>query len=239
MRSDTNVEDLPGFTGAGLNLTVVNVVGFENILEAINQVWASPFSERAFRWRQAYMENPEHIYASVLLLKSVPSDKSGVMVTADIDTGQIGWLTIAVNEGVGGAVAGQTSEELRINMSDGKVRLMAQATDPHKTVILKEGGMAKMPASGTEAVLSDKNIKALMKFAKTVPDRFPMLKNDQGDPVPADIEFGFYKDSLVLFQIRPFLESSRARQNLFLNRLDQHLKEKYALVVKLDEVPSN
>ena len=239
VRSDTNVEDLPGFTGAGLNLTVVNVVGFENILEAINQVWASPFSERAFRWRQAYMENPEHIYASVLLLKSVPSDKSGVMVTADIDTGQIGWLTIAVNEGVGGAVAGQTSEELRINMSDGKVRLMAQATDPHKTVILKEGGMAKMPASGTEAVLSDKNIKALMKFAKTVPDRFPMLKNDQGDPVPADIEFGFYKDSLVLFQIRPFLESSRARQNLFLNRLDQHLKEKYALVVKLDEVPSN
>jgi phosphohistidine swiveling domain-containing protein len=34
VRSDTNVEDLPGFTGAGLNLTVPNVVGFENILAA-------------------------------------------------------------------------------------------------------------------------------------------------------------------------------------------------------------
>jgi hypothetical protein len=238
VRSDTNVEDLPGFTGAGLNLTVVNVVGIENVLEAINRVWASPFTERAYRWRQSYMEDPEHIYASVLLLKSVPSDKSGVMVTADIDTGQTGWLTIAVNEGVGGAVAGQTSEELRINMSDGKVRLMAQATDPHKTVILKEGGMAKMPASGSEAVLSPKNIQVLMEFARTVPDRFPMLKNAQGDPVPADIEFGFYKDKLVLFQIRPFLESSRARQNLFLNRLDQRLKEKYAKVIDLDEIPA-
>jgi hypothetical protein len=237
VRSDTNVEDLPGFTGAGLNLTVVNVVGFENVLEAINQVWASPFSERAYRWRQAYMENPEHIYASVLLLKSIPADKSGVMVTADIDTGQTGWLTIAVNEGVGGAVSGQTSEELRINMSDGKVRLMAQATEPYKRVILKEGGMAKMPAGGSEAVLSPKNIQLLMEFARSVPDRFPMLKNAQGDPVPADIEFGFYRDSLVLFQIRPFLESSRARQNLFLNRLDQRIKEKYDMVIDLDEIP--
>jgi phosphoenolpyruvate synthase/pyruvate phosphate dikinase len=239
VRSDTNVEDLPGFTGAGLNLTVVNVVGFENVLEAINRVWASPFSERAFRWRQAYMENPEHIYASVLLLKSVPSDKSGVMVTADIDTGQTGWLTIAVNEGVGGAVAGQTSEELRVNMSDGKVRLMAQATDPYKTVILREGGMTKMPASGNAAVLNPENIQALIEFARTVPGRFPILKDVQGDPVPADIEFGFYRDSLVLFQIRPFLESSRARKNLFLNRLDQRLNEKYVLTVNLDEIPGN
>ncbi len=237
IRSDTNVEDLPGFTGAGLNLTLVNVVGFENILEGINRVWASPFSERAFRWRQAYMENPEHIYASVLLLKSVPSDKSGVMVTADIDSGQTGWLTIAVNEGVGGAVAGQTSEELRINLSDGKVRLMAQATDPYKVVILEKGGMAKVPASGDEAVLSRKNIEKLMDFARTGPKQFPMMENDQGEPVPADIEFGFVKDRLVLFQIRPFLESSRARQNLFLNRLDQPLKEKYAMKVDLDGIP--
>ena len=238
VRSDTNVEDLAGFTGAGLNLTVVNVVGFENVLAAINRVWASPFSERAYRWRQAYMENPEHIYASVLLLKSIPADKSGVMVTADIDSGQTGWLTIAINEGVGGAVSGQTSEELRINMSDGKVRLMAQATEPYKRVILKKGGMTKMPASGSEAVLSQKNIQLLMKFARSVADRFPMLKNIQGDPVPADIEFGFYQDKLVLFQIRPFLESARARQNLFLNGLDQRLKEKYAMVIDLDEIPN-
>ena len=238
VRSDTNVEDLPGFTGAGLNLTVVNVVGLQNVLEAINRVWASPFSERAYRWRQAYMENPEHIYASVLLLKSIPADKSGVMITADIGTGQTGWLTIAVNEGVGGAVSGQTSEELRINMSDGKVRLMAQATEPYKRVILKEGGMTKRPASGSETVLSQKNIQALIEFAKSVPDRFPMLKNAQGVPVPADIEFGFFKDSLVLFQIRPFLESPRARQNLYLNRLDQQLKERDAMVIDLDEIPA-
>ncbi|UCD82904.1 MAG: hypothetical protein JSW26_16155 [Desulfobacterales bacterium] len=238
VRSDTNVEDLPGFTGAGLNLTVANVVGTENVLEAIRRVWASPFTERAYSWRQAYMQNPEHVYASVLLLKSIPADKSGVMVTADVDTGQTGWLTIAVNEGVGGAVSGQTSEELRINLANGNVRLMAHATEPYKRVILKEGGMAKVAASGTEAVLSPKDIQQLMAFARSVAERFPMLQSADGSIVPADIEFGFFQDKLVLFQIRPFLESMRARQNLFLNRLDQRLKEKYAVVIDLDEIPA-
>ena len=48
VRSDTNVEDLPGFTGAGLNLTLPNVVGFDALTAAISRVWASPFTARAF-----------------------------------------------------------------------------------------------------------------------------------------------------------------------------------------------
>jgi phosphoenolpyruvate synthase/pyruvate phosphate dikinase len=237
VRSDTNVEDLPGFTGAGLNLTVANVVGFDNILEAISRVWASPFTDRAYRWRQAYMATPEHVYASVLLMKSVPADKSGVMVTADIDSGRPGWLTIAVNEGVGGAVSGQTAEELRVNLKTGRVRLMAHAAEPRKRIILSEGGMTKIAASGTEAVLSSKNIDLLIQFAASVPERFPRFKDTAGLPVPADIEFGFYRNKLVLFQIRPFLESSRARQSLYLNGLDQHLLDKENIEVDLGGIP--
>jgi phosphoenolpyruvate synthase/pyruvate phosphate dikinase len=237
VRSDTNVEDLPGFTGAGLNLTVPNVVGFDNVLEAIKQVWASPFTERAYRWRQAYMQTPEHVYASVLLLKSVASDKSGVLVTADVDSGQAGWLTVAVNEGVGGAVSGQTSEELRINLETGGVRLMAHATEPKKRVLLSSGGIKKIAASGTEAVLSPNDIAVLIKVARSLPQRFPKLQDVDGTPAPADIEFGFYQNKLVLFQIRPFLDSSRARQNLFLNQLDQKLIEKQDITVDLDKIP--
>ncbi|MGD8989979.1 MAG: PEP/pyruvate-binding domain-containing protein [Desulfobacterales bacterium] len=237
VRSDTNVEDLPGFTGAGLNLTVPHVVGFENIMSAIKRVWASPFSERAFRWRQAYMESPEHVYASVLLMKSVAVEKSGVLVTADIENGQTGWLTIALNEGVGGAVSGQTAEELKINMQNGGIRLLAHATDPYKRVLLDEGGVSKMPASGTPALLSQAEIRHLMDFARTVPDRFPKLLDAGGQPVPADIEFGFYQNQLMLFQIRPFLESTRARQNLFLNNLDSRLQQNHTKRVKLDDIP--
>ncbi|MGD9300783.1 MAG: PEP/pyruvate-binding domain-containing protein, partial [Desulfobacterales bacterium] len=238
VRSDTNVEDLPGFTGAGLNLTVPNVVGFDNVMAAISRVWASPFTERAYRWRQSYMATPEHVYASVLLLKSVPADKSGVMITADIDTGQPGWLTIAVNEGVGGAVSGQTAEELKVNLENGRVRLMAHAAEPQKRVLLPQGGMIKIEASGTEAVLNRREINLLIQFAESVPDRFPRFKDTAGHPVPADIEFGFFQNKLVLFQIRPFLESSQARQSLYLNRLDQNLKKKQNLKIDWNGIPA-
>jgi hypothetical protein len=237
VRSDTNVEDLPGFTGAGLNLTVPHVVGFENIMAAVKRVWASPFSERAFRWRQAYMKNPEHVYASVLLMKSVAAEKSGVLVTADIESGQPGWLTVALNEGVGGAVSGQTAEELKINMQNGDIRLLAHATDPYKRVLLSEGGVSNIPASGTPALLSQAEIRHLMDFARTVPERFPKLQDAQGRAVPADIEFGFHQNRLMLFQIRPFLESPRARQNLFLNNLDSRLQQNHTKRVNLDDMP--
>ena len=238
VRSDTNVEDLPGFTGAGLNLTVPHVVGFENIMAAIQRVWASPFSERAFRWRQAYMQAPEHVYASVLLMESVPAEKSGVLVTADIESGQPGWLTVAVNEGVGGAVSGQTAEELKINMQNGSIRLLAQATDPYKRVLLSAGGVSKVSASGTPVLLSEAEIRHLIDFARTVAERFPRLQDAQGQPVPADIEFGFYQNRLMLFQIRPFLESIRAQQNLFLNNLDGRLQQNHPKRVNLDEIPA-
>jgi phosphoenolpyruvate synthase/pyruvate phosphate dikinase len=54
VRSDTNVEDLPGFTGAGLNQTIPNVIGYDAILQAIREVWSSPFTERAYSWRQSH-----------------------------------------------------------------------------------------------------------------------------------------------------------------------------------------
>jgi hypothetical protein len=235
VRSDTNVEDLPGFTGAGLNLTVPNVVGFENILAAILKVWASPFGERAYRWRQAYMDRPEHLYASVLLLKSVPAEKSGVMVTVEVERGEPGWLSVAVNEGVGGAVSGQTAEELRIEKGSGEVRLLSQATEPFKRVLVPEGGLVALPASGADAVLTAQEIDRLRDFAATVAGRFPALVDAEGRPVAADIEFGFVRGRLALFQIRPFLENTRARRSEVLKRLDAPLSEPSRKYLNLDE----
>jgi phosphoenolpyruvate synthase/pyruvate phosphate dikinase len=239
VRSDTNVEDLTGFTGAGLNLTLPNVVGVDRVMDAVRRVWASPFSERAYRWRQAYMEKPEHVYVSVLLMKSVPVEKSGVMVTVDVETGSPEWLTIAVNEGVGGAVSGQTAEELRVNAATGRVRLMAQASETEKRVLLANGGMEEVPVGPSDAVLDSVEIRRLIDLAREVPERFPKLRDAAGRPVPADIEFGFYRQKLALFQIRPFLESEQARRNRFLNELDHQLTQNLKRIVDMDAVPGD
>lgn len=237
VRSDTNVEDLPGFTGAGLNKTIPNVVGFENVLAAIPRVWASPFSKRAFAWRQSHMGLPQHVYASVLLLRSVPSEKSGVMVTRDIDTGEKGWLSVAVNEGVGGAVDGQAAESLRINVKTGDVRMLAQATALWRRLLKSSGGVDKELVEGSETVLKPDEIQQLIDLAQDLPQRYPSILDAGGNPAPADIEFGFVGGKLQLFQIRPFLESVQARGNEYLNNLDKDMTSQLDQTVKLDERP--
>jgi hypothetical protein len=221
VRSDTNVEDLAGFTGAGLNLTLPNVVGRAQLLEAIPRVWASPFTARAFAWRQSHMASPEHVYTSILLLESVGSDKSGVLVTADIDSGDRGTVSVAVNEGLGGAVDGQAAESLRIPLNGAPPRVLATATARTRRVLDPGGGVLELPASGSDYVLNPTEIAALREFAAGLPQRFPPITDDGGRPVPADVEFGFVAGKLRLFQLRPFLDSDEARANSYLQRMDQ------------------
>ena len=220
MRSDTNVEDLAGFTGAGLNLTLPNVVGMDSLLESITRVWASPFTARAFSWRQSHMSAPEHVYTSILLLESVGSDKSGVLVTADIDTGARGVLSVAINEGLGGAVDGQAAESLRIPVEAGPVKVLATATAPTRRLLSPEGGIVEVPSSGRDEVLTPAEIDQLRGFARSLPERFPPITDDAGNSAPADVEFGFLGGRLRLFQLRPFLDSASVARNSYLQDMD-------------------
>jgi hypothetical protein len=234
VRSDTNVEDLPGFTGAGLNLTVFNVVGFENVVKAISQVWASPYTPRAWAWRQAHMKGPEHVFPAVLLLKTVPSDISGVMITQDVETGDPNALSVAVNEGVGGAVEGQAAESVRIDRRTGETRLIATTTAPRRLVPQATGGIGKLPVSGSETLLTPREIAQLIAFADEIPKQFPQLGED-GKPVAADVEFAFVDGRLWLLQIRPFNESRAARSAAYLIGMDRALETHLGRTVNMRE----
>ncbi|MDH3948885.1 MAG: hypothetical protein OEU74_07980, partial [Gammaproteobacteria bacterium] len=237
VRSDTNLEDLPGFTGAGLNLTVPNVVGFENVLDAIARVWASPFTKRAYAWRQQRMDQPEHVYVSILLMRTVPVEKSGVMVTMDVESGRHSSYSVAVNEGVGGAVHGQAAEELRINAYTGDIRLLAEATSPYRRVVTAQGGLQKLPATNNETVLTSNEIIQLQRLGKELPQRIRLL-NDQDQFAPLDVEFGFYQNRLMLFQVRPYLQSQRAKRSRYLNLLDLNLTSTSQQMINLDVTPA-
>ena len=237
VRSDTNVEDLPGFTGAGINLTVPNVVGFDNLIAAMRDVWASPFTERSFGWRQGIMADPEHVYASVLLHKSVNVDKSGVMVTSDADTGSQDYITVVLNEGVGGGVEGQAAETLVIRRSDGQVRLLGSATAPRKRVLLPTGGSELVPSSGAERLMQPADIAELLKVVERLPGWFDNVPEEERATTVADVEFGFLDDKLYLFQIRPFVQSKGAENNRYLQSLDAGLEEASTVSVDLTAKP--
>lgn len=223
VRSDTNVEDLPGFTGAGLNKTVPNVVGFDKIVEAIRLVWASPFSERAYAWRQAHMQDPSAVFVSVLIQQTVPVEKSGVLVTTDIHGGRQGRISVAANEGLGGAVDGQLAEELCLEPKSGQAMLLAPAAEPVKRVALPTGGLDEQPCAGG-TVLTQVEAQALCALAESAPKRFKDLRGQNGEILPADMEFGFVDGRLALFQLRPFVTSEKARRNAFLLSMDKELE---------------
>ncbi|MFT5425538.1 MAG: hypothetical protein ACI9ZT_000470 [Gammaproteobacteria bacterium] len=210
LRSDTNVEDLPGFTGAGLSETVANVVGFENQMNTIPTIWASVLSARAIAWRSNLLKQPERVYPSVLLMKSVPSEKSGVLITADL-FGRSRGITTSTAWGVGGAVAGETAESLLL-LEDGSEVLISEAKTPYQRFLPERGGVAWLPAAdGSVLSLSEKN--QLRVLSRVVQEKSPPLRDANGKILPWDIEFGFVNEELKLFQIRPLVQRGQEKAN--------------------------
>jgi len=217
LRSDTNMEDLKDFTGAGLNLTVFNVMDKEKILQGIKDVWASPYTERSFKWRQKYLLNPENVFPSILVIPSVDVDYSGVLITKGINSGNEEDLTVAFSRGAGGAVDGQSAETYTLYANGGN-RLLAPAREPSYTSLPVTGGTGKKSTTFEQPVLNDNNKKEIREFTKTIREILPKATNS--DYTGAyDVELGFKNDKLWLFQIRPFVENKKALSSGYLESI--------------------
>ena len=209
VRSDTNVEDLDNFNGAGLNLTVFNRKSLNDIYEGLKEVWASPFEFRSFSWRQTLIDDPLWVLSSVVILEAVPNDKSGVLVTADPNSGEPGRMLVATSEGVGGAVDGTSAETLL--WSPQGVELISLFKSPWRNQLQPTGGSAIVPASGSDTVLAPNELQDIIAAGQKITENFDPVKDPAGKPRPWDIEFGFAKGKLWLFQCRPFLGNDQLK----------------------------
>ncbi|SHJ41662.1 Pyruvate phosphate dikinase, PEP/pyruvate binding domain [Arenibacter nanhaiticus] len=217
LRSDTNMEDLKDFTGAGLNLTIFNVISKEKIISGIKDVWASPYTERSFKWRQKYLLNPENVFPSILVIPSVDVDYSGVLITKGISSGNDKDLTIAFSRGAGGAVDGQAAETYLIK-DTGEIQLLAPARDMYHNRLPATGGTEKKSSTFENFILNPKNIQDIKAFATTIRQTLP--KETHSDYEGAyDVELGFQNNKLWLFQIRPFVENKKALTSDYLESI--------------------
>ena len=216
LRSDTNMEDLKEFTGAGLNLTLFNVVAEEKIISGIKDVWASPYTERSFKWRQQYLSNPENVFPSILVIPSVDVDYSGVMITKGINKGTDEDLTVAFSRGAGGAVDGQAAETRLITADDSY--LLAPARQPDYIRLPVAGGVKNYHTTFEKAILNEQNIQDLRSIAQQIRTKIP--EETHSDYAGTyDVELGFKDDKLFLFQIRPFVENKNALSSGYLESI--------------------
>lgn len=217
LRSDTNMEDLKDFTGAGLNLTKFNILNEEEIYQGIRDVWASPFTERSYKWRQSYLNNPENVYPSILVIPSVNVDYSGVIISKDIYNAAPFSLTVAFSRGVGGAVDGQKAETYIIQ--NGKTPLLLNpARETSFKTIPPTGGTIVLSTSLVDPILNNQNIMDMHAIVKKVMIEMPARTDMEG---PYDIELGFLENKIWLFQIRPFVENKSALSNDYLQSISQ------------------
>ena len=231
IRSDTNVEDLPGFTGAGLSETLPNVVGGQALFKGIPYVWGSVLAPRAIAWRSNLLTNPEQIYPSVLLMKSVAVEKSGVLVTSDLYKRKEG-LTVSTAWGIGGAVGGETTETLLLK-PDGSEILLSQAKAPYQRSLSEQGGIQWVPAPKGFVLTADEK-QQLRALVIDVKQHYGLAKDEQGNVLPWDIEFGFKSGALQLFQIRPLIERGQAKADSFTQQKN-HVATDLSLAVPLNE----
>ena len=222
LRSDTNMEDLPEFTGAGLNLTLFNVLSRDKILEGIKKVWASPYSERSYQWRQQYLENPEDVYPSILIIPSVNVDKSGVIITKGVSSGDENAISISFSKGVGGAVEGQSAESYVIHQSR-YVELISPGRETKYRVIPSTGGSKLEHSALNDPVLTPVDLVALNNMAKDISSKMDAVTDSGG---PYDIELGIKDGKIWLFQVRPFVENKEANASLYLESLDPKFDDK-------------
>ena len=217
LRSDTNMEDLEEFTGAGLNLTKFNVVSNRAIIEGIKEVWASPYTERSFKWRQRYLLNPENVFPSILIIPTVDVEYSGVVITKGITTRDDRDVTVAFSRGAGGAVDGQAAESYLLKHTQENI-LLSPAREPNYRRLPDEGGSIMNKTTFQDNILNEDNLYQLRKLAYDIHHQFPKNINSSNHG-PFDIELGFKDNFPWLFQVRPFVENKRAKSSTYLESI--------------------
>ena len=106
VRSSATAEDLPDASFAGQQETFLNIVGLDNILHAIKEVFASLYNDRAISYRVHKGFVHADVALSAGIQRMVRSDKgaAGVMFTLDTESGFRDAVFVTSSYGLGETV---------------------------------------------------------------------------------------------------------------------------------------
>jgi phosphoenolpyruvate synthase/pyruvate phosphate dikinase len=199
-RSDTNIEDLPHFNGAGLNKTIPNVKLQSKIMdEAIRKVWVSPFTEKSIYWRAKALPNPTVTLAepSVVVMPTVQALSSGVILSRGGPNWELKKGALSANWGIGSVVEAAHAVE-EISFESKTPHRFSFSVSLSKPEADSEGGIVLKRIESGRPVLSENETKQLNKVAKIVEEVLG------GQPHGWDIEWAFDEHrKLKILQARP------------------------------------
>jgi len=223
VRSSATAEDLPDASFAGQQETFLNVRGFDNLVKALHEVYASLFNDRAIAYRVHQGFDHRQVALSVGVQLMVRSDigSSGVLFTLDTESGFRNAVFITASYGLGETVVqGAVNPDefyvykpalksghypiLRKNLGSKAIKMVySENPEPGKTVSTIDVD----EADSLKFSLDEDDIVALARMAVTIEEHYGR---------PMDVEWG--KDGndgqLYILQARPETVQSRSGRSI-------------------------
>ena len=212
VRSSATAEDLPDASFAGQQETFLNVVGIENVLEAIKHVFASLYNDRAISYRvhKGFIHSEVALSAGVQRMVRSDIGAAGVMFTLDTESGFQDAVFITSSYGLGETVVqgAVNPDEFYVHkpmLEQGKLPIIRRNIGS-KLIKMEFTGEAKAGRSvktvdvpiemRNRYSLSDQEIVELAKYAVIIEKHYGR---------PMDIEWGKEgrDGKLYILQARP------------------------------------
>ena len=218
VRSSATAEDLPDASFAGQQESFLNVVGIEDVLHRIREVFASLYNDRAISYRVHKGFAHAEVALSAGIQRMVRSDKasSGVMFTLDTESGFQDAVFITSSYGLGetvvqGAVNPDEFYVFKPTLASGKYAIIRRSLGS-KLIQMQftapgESGRVKTVDVPLEQrnrySITDDDVAELAKYAMIIEKHYER---------PMDIEWG--KDGIdgkiYILQARPETVKSQA-----------------------------
>ncbi len=200
LRSSSNTEDLPNFSGAGLHSSVPNARTDEQIVEAIKTVWASLWNFEAYETRERSSVDHSKVYMAVLVQEGINADSAGVMITTDpFDRDNREAIYISAKRGLGiRVVEGQRiAEQVIFRPRTQAVQVLTRSAEESLLTFDNAGGVREVAITGERNVLTDAMVRRLARTATQIKRIFGGREQD--------IEWVIKNNQIYIVQSRPFI----------------------------------
>ncbi len=198
VRSSATAEDMGDTSFAGQQVTLLNVKGDANLLNAVRECWASLFMPRSIFYRVENKIQHEKVKISVIVQKMVQSEVSGVMFSIDPVNNEKDKIIIEAVWGLGEMIVqGSVVPDHYVVQKDTFYLLSKEIADQNiqLTRIGKETKEAPVPAKiKSSQKISDKEIIHLARIADRLQKHYYF---------PQDAEWAKEKGKIFIVQTRP------------------------------------
>jgi rifampicin phosphotransferase len=198
VRSSATAEDLPEASFAGQQDTYLNVRGWEDLLVAIRDCWASLWTARAMAYRARQGIEPATVSLAVVIQQMVDAEAAGVMFTANPSNGRRDEAVISAAWGLGESVVSGAvnTDNIVVRKPDGTV-LSSETADKAVMTIADERRTREQPVPADQRqqpVLRESDAVQLAAYGSRIEDHYA---------APQDIEWARADGQFYILQARP------------------------------------